>query len=127
MRLHHAALVCRSRRSADRFYRDVLGLKTIKETALAEDFMNALFGMAISSELIKYGNEHITLEVFIPGTPPAPPSPLAHCCLAVEDRDAFIARCEGVGIAVRKVPKGGSFVVFIQDFDGNQFEIKETN
>jgi len=42
----------------------------------------------------------------------------------VEDREAFLAACRSVGLAVNIVPRTESKLCFVRDFDGNLFEIK---
>ena len=51
-------------------------------------------------------------------------NPIIHACLKVEDRDAFLARCEALAIEVIRVPKGEALLTFIRDDDGNLYEIK---
>jgi catechol 2,3-dioxygenase-like lactoylglutathione lyase family enzyme len=46
-------------------------------------------------------------------------------CLEVGDAEALLGRCGEAGLKVRKAPRGDSFVVFVEDEDGNLFEIKQ--
>ncbi len=50
---------------------------------------------------------------------------LGHTCLEIDDRNAFIKKCEIMEVEILKVPKGESLLVFVRDYDGNFFEIKE--
>jgi catechol 2,3-dioxygenase-like lactoylglutathione lyase family enzyme len=125
MTLHHVAVVCRSMGNADRFYGEVLGLKKVKEAFLDQAFMDALFGVSVSSLLVKYTDEQLLIEVFVLDSEPSPPPLFAHSCFAVHDREAFLTHCHRAGVTVTKVPKGNDTVVFVEDFDGNRFEIKE--
>ena len=127
MKLHHVAVVCRSMENADGFYGEVLGLKKAKETFLDQAFMDALFGVSVSSLLVKYTDDHLLIEVFVLDAEPLPPPLFAHICFAVHDREAFLAHCHRAGVTVRKAQKGNATVVFVEDFDGNRFEIKEAS
>ena len=125
MRLHHVAVACRSRKNADRFYRDVLGLEMIKEKTLDAAFVRQLFGVHDACELVMYGNARLAIEVFVPASSATNPDRFAHCYLEVTNRDDFIERCKRADVPVQQVPLGESLVVFVRDYDGNQFEIKE--
>jgi catechol 2,3-dioxygenase-like lactoylglutathione lyase family enzyme len=125
MRLHHVAVVCRTQEHADRFYGTLLGLKKIKTQVLEKEFMDALFGEPVASELVLYGNESLAVEVFVPESFSDRRTPFAHACLEVKDREGFSMRCEDEGLVVKRIPKGNSLVIFVEDFDGNLFEIKE--
>jgi catechol 2,3-dioxygenase-like lactoylglutathione lyase family enzyme len=125
MRLHHVAVVCRTQENADRFYGTILGLKKIKTQVLEKNFMEALFGEPVACALVLYGNESLALEVFVPESFPDRRRPFVHACLEVKDREEFAMRCEREGLVVKRIPKGNSLVIFVQDFDGNLFEIKE--
>jgi catechol 2,3-dioxygenase-like lactoylglutathione lyase family enzyme len=125
MRLHHIAVVCRNQENADRFYGILLGLKKIKMQVLDEDFMRALFGESVKCALVLYSNESVAVEVFVPESFPDRRTPFAHACLEVKDREGFSMRCEHEGLVVKRIPKGDSLVIFVEDFDGNLFEIKE--
>jgi hypothetical protein len=44
----------------------------------------------------------------------------------VRDLEAFLERALAMGVPVIRAPKGDRWITFVQDFDGNLFEIKET-
>jgi catechol 2,3-dioxygenase-like lactoylglutathione lyase family enzyme len=48
-----------------------------------------------------------------------------HLCLEVEKREDFLAQCQSSGVEVKRIPKGDSLLAFIEDYDGNLFEVKE--
>ena len=125
MRLHHAALVSRSETHADRFYGDILKLRKIKTAELKNDLASSLFEIDTECLLILYGNDDFAIEVFVPRQVPSKKEPFTHLCLEVDDRDEFLERCRSAGLKVKLVPRGDSQICFVQDFDGNQFEIKQ--
>ncbi|MFO7600455.1 MAG: VOC family protein [Candidatus Desulfacyla sp.] len=124
MKLNHVALVARSQENADRFYEGILKLTRIKASMLTRDLAMKIFGLEVECPLILYGNEGFAIEVFVTERIPPNSSPVAHICLQVEDREAFIAACRSAGLPVNLIPRGEWKLCFIQDFDGNLFEIK---
>ena len=126
MKLHHVALICSSQENADRFFNGILGLEKIKTSTLQKTLSEQLFNVDREPEIILYGNEAYTVEVFVDSLTSGKNAPFAHLCLEVKDREEFLGRCRKACLDVRRVPKGESQVVFIRDYDGNLFEIKET-
>jgi catechol 2,3-dioxygenase-like lactoylglutathione lyase family enzyme len=107
MRLHHVAVVCSSLENADRFYGSILGLNKMKASLLSEDFAEALFHIAQKCIVVAYGNENMLVEVFVPESPAENRAPFVHLC--------FVSR----------IKKGDSLLIFVADYDGNLFEVKE--
>jgi len=124
MKLNHVALVARSQGHADRFYEGILRLTKIKTSMLPSNLAMKIFGLKMECPLILYGNEAFAIEVFVTERIPPESSPVAHICLQVEDRAAFITACRSAGLTVNLIPRGEWDLCFIQDFDGNLFEIK---
>jgi catechol 2,3-dioxygenase-like lactoylglutathione lyase family enzyme len=126
MRLHHVAVVCSSQENADRFYDGVLGLQKIKTSPLSEELAGQIFDIAQRCQIMLYSGETFAVEVFVPTSPPGKRAPFGHLCLEVENREKFLGRCQEMALPVKRIEKGGSFLTFVQDYDGNLFEIKET-
>lgn len=124
MKLNHVALVARSQEHADSFYEAILELTKIKTSMLTSDLAMKIFGLEVECPLILYGNEAFAIEVFVTERIPPNSSPVAHICLQVEDREAFMAACRSAGLTVNLIPRGESPICFVRDFDGNLFEIK---
>jgi catechol 2,3-dioxygenase-like lactoylglutathione lyase family enzyme len=125
MRLIHAGLVSSSEDKADRFFGGVLGLEKTRRSELSAELANRLFGVDAGCEIVYYGSGDLELEVFLIGLPEMAGSRIGHLCLEVASRAELLARCAAMGVAVREAPKGDSLIVFIEDEDGNLFEIKE--
>ena len=126
MKLHHVAKVSTSLENADLFYEGILGLRKIKVSKLTEDLSKQIFGVARECRMILYGNGTLAIEVFVLGFDPGKGPPFVHICLEVEDREEFLGRCQTAGLVVNRVLKGDSLVIFIEDYDGNLFEVKES-
>ena len=125
MRLHHAALVSSSEANADKFYEGILKLRKIKTSLLKKNLAEALFDIDVECPLILYGNEDFAIEVLVMNRIPDKKAPFTHLCLEVEDRKEFLTSCRSSGLVVNLFPKGDSQICFVQDFDGNLFEIKQ--
>ena len=126
MKLHHIAIVCSSIERADRFYKGVLELKKIKSGTLDRVFGEQFFGISQECEMILYGNEDFRIEVFVTVSDPKMKAPYVHLCLEVKDRKSFTEKCEEAGLTVKRISKGDYLIIFIEDYDGNLFEIKES-
>jgi len=124
MKLHHVALSSRSRDNADRFYKDILKLEEIKTSRLTRDLSMDIFGLDLECELILYGNDDFAIEVFVADRLSPPRPSIAHICVQAQDREAFLDECRSVGLKVRLIPRGDWKICFVEDFDGNLFEIK---
>ena len=125
MRLVHAGLVSSSEDEADRFFGDVLGFEKTRRSELSAELAGRLFGVDGGCEIVYYGGGDVELEVFLTRPPGAAASRIGHLCLEVASRTDLLARCAEMGVAVREARKGDSLIVFIEDGDGNLFEIKE--
>ena len=119
-------MVCSTVERADRFYEGVLNLKKIKSGTLDKGFGKQLFGISQECEMILYGNEDFRIEVFVAFSDPKMKAPYVHVCLEVNDRKSFAKKCEEAGVTVKMIPRGDHVIVFIEDYDGNLFEIKES-
>jgi len=125
MKLAHVALVCRSMDNIEQFYGKVLGLEKQKDFVLDPNLTESIFGVPGECRILVYGNESTLLEIFLPEKAPKGGAIFEHICLEVRDRESFLAECERMGFPANLVPKGESLLVFVKDYDGNLFEIKE--
>ena len=121
----HMGLACRSEAGADRFFVGVLGLTKSEPKTLPAPVSEGCFGVPANLSMIYYDGEGLRFEVFIdPNREPAS-DPIIHACLAVEERETFLARCDAAGVEVIRVPKGEKTLTFIRDYDGNLYEITQ--
>jgi catechol 2,3-dioxygenase-like lactoylglutathione lyase family enzyme len=111
--------------SAVRFYRDLLGLEKIKESSVSPELAQKLFSYGREIKMLVYGNEDLTVEIFIvPGfTPPSPSVP--HFCIRLPDLHGFLEKVRGQGVRVISAERGGRTVYFAEDFSGNRVELKQ--
>lgn len=123
MLLKHVGLACRSEVNADIFYRDLLGLNKSEPKALSADLSRAIFNINAELLMINYMDENIHFEIFVADQVDMPRDLIAHQCLEVGDLPEFLDKCRGIGVEVALIPKGDKTLTFINDFDGNLFEI----
>jgi len=120
----HTALVCRSEDNADRFYLKLLGLEKTEPKALPRNLSQAIFGVDAELTIINYTGKGMHFEIFIGDNPQDNAPKIEHTCIEVESRGKLLADCGKLNITVNKVPKGNKTLLFVQDFDGNLFEVK---
>ncbi len=125
MHLNHVALFCTSEEKSDLFYRNILGLEKKDSKQVSKDLAKQIFDIDREYKIINYANKEIKFEIFIRESHTFPEKGVDHTCIEVENRESFLKKCSENGTEIRKIPKGDSFLVFIKDFDGNLFEIKD--
>ncbi len=125
MKLHHVAVVCSSRENADRFYGGILGLQQTKTSVLNKELAEKIFDTDLECEFMLYGNENFTIEVFVIPAAQQKITPVAHLCLEVDNKEEFARNCQAKGLGTKIIPRGDALLVFVKDYDGNLFEIKD--
>ncbi len=125
MVLNHMALVCHNEKNSDRFYMGVLGLNRLESKILPKPLSEEIFNIELEFKIINYGSENIKLEIFINERFKLPTIQINHICVEVENRQGFIEKCNLKGVETTLIPKGESQLLFIKDYDGNMFEIRE--
>ena len=124
MFLKHVGLACSQENNADRFYKDLLGLKKSQPKTLSSDLAKAIFNLDAELQIINYMDENLHFEIFITGGAKGNLGNIDHLCLEVSDLAVFVEKCRYLNVAVSQIPKGDKILTFIRDFDGNMFEIK---
>lgn len=113
------------------FYLPVLGFKKEYQTILPKEVMYPIFGIPYECHMVKIIGGGIALEIFWLDDYKLKSegrwmSGYNHFGLEVKDRDRFIKRLKTRFKAkIIKVDRGGRFVYFIRDPDGNLIEVKE--
>ena len=125
MRVSHVALASTSEEKADRFFQGVLGLRRTRTVILPVNVMNSIFGLDEECKKTDYEDAQIRFEIFFTGRERSRTIRPDHVCLEVDGLESFLKKCETMKVEIIKVAKGESTVIFIEDYDGNFFEIKE--
>jgi hypothetical protein len=97
----------------------------MKSALLPKDLTQRIFGVDLECPVVLYGNDHLSVEVFLAGAPDSRSPRFEHICLEIKNRESFRKTCEAMNVEVNVVPKGDRLLMFVKDYDGNMFEIKE--
>ena len=119
----HVALPYKDKEQADIFFNKILGIPFEKEFTLTKDLSKNIFGIDEEILILVYSNKDSYFEIFI--TDKTPINFYNHICIEISDRVDFINRCKQNNITPIFVKKGLKTLLFVRDFSGNLFEIKE--
>lgn len=126
MILKHVALVCGSKENSDKFYEQLLGLAKINSKILPRELSRQIFKLDSELQIINYADNTIHFEIFINNKDSIEVKRIEHVCLEIEDMEALLKKCRAMEAEILQIPKGGKLLVFIKDFDGNLFELKQS-
>lgn len=121
--LKHVALQYSDRKQAEIFFIKVLGMQLQKTFTISEELTNEIFGIKEEMLIDVYQNENACFEIFI--TDKQTDYSYEHTCIQINNKEEFIDRCKKYGVEPIFVKKGLKTLLFIKDFAGNLFEIKE--
>ncbi len=124
--IKHVALCMDSKDHARSFYQDLLNAELVKEFEVSKSVVKQIFSIDIDQQhltVMVFENENLLFEIFI--SKKIARNGLDHVCISVDNLNGFIKQCQSMNITVLKIPKNNKTLVFIKDFSGNLFEIKE--
>ena len=121
--LNHVALHCNDKEKAETFFTEVLELPIKKKFTVSRELSEAIFGIDESVDVEVYDNNETIFEIFITQTEEK--RGYGHVCIEIDNKKEFIDRCKQYGIKPMFITKGGKNLLFVRDFSGNLFEIKE--
>jgi catechol-2,3-dioxygenase len=122
--LHHIALQYTDKEDAETFFTKILGLQLEKIFTISSDLSNKIFGIKENIEVLVYNSEKARFEIFITKKQ-KPTSGFDHTCIVIDNKEEFIKRCKQYNLQPNLVDKNGGQLLFVTDFSGNLFEIKE--
>jgi catechol 2,3-dioxygenase-like lactoylglutathione lyase family enzyme len=120
--IKHVALQYKDKAQAKIFFKDILGLSLIKNFKLSDELSRQIFGRSEEVEVIVYGNNSATFELFINEKKQS--SVFEHICINIDNKEDFIKRCKKHGLNPFFVEKGEKKLLFLRDFADNLYEIK---
>ena len=126
MKIEHLAVSSNSEEDSDNFFTKLLGLKKLRSFVVASDLMEQFFKVQKEHKVIRYGNEGLSVEVFITDDKSKAVDKFTHMCLIIEDRAKLLDTARQMNYDVIKVPRKNSevFYLFLKDKFGNLYEIK---
>ena len=125
MFLKHVALVCSSEEKSDKFYESLLGLKKVRSKMIPSTLSKQIFNLDSQLKIIDYAVDEIHFEVFISNQKVSDDKKVEHVCLEVDNPESFLNKCNDMAVKILQIPKEEGFLIFISDYDGNLFEIKQ--
>ena len=121
--LNHIALQCSDSEKAKIFFTEILGLHLEKKFVVSKELSEIIFGIIKDVEVEVYGNDRARFEVFIIQTEEN--HGYEHVCMEIDDKKEFIECCKKYDVKPIIIDKNGKNLLFVKDFSGNLFEIKE--
>ena len=120
----HSALCISTEENMVKIMEDLFMLNRVKSFTADRELIDRLFSVKEDVHIITYNAGTFDVEVFIARPPEG--FTFSHLCFSVNDRKELIKRAESMGLGITSYEKDdGSNIVFIKDFDGNLYEIKE--
>ena len=121
--LNHVALECNDEEGAKTFFTDVLGLLLTKKFEISEELSETIVGIRGNVDVLVFDNNEMRFEVFISQV--GKKHGYEHICIEVDDKNEFIGRCRKYEIEPMIVKREGRDLLFVRDYSGNLFEVKE--
>ncbi len=121
--LHHIGLQCHERKSFSCFYENVCGCQLVKTFTLSDELHRNIFGGNDEVEVVVYENDYFRFELFL--VDKKHQRGCAHLCIEVDDREEFAVCCKQNDISISWIQKNGKQLLFVRDFSGNVFEVKQ--
>ena len=121
--LDHVALQCNDKEKAEIFFTEILELPMKKKCDIPAGLSKTIFGIEENVEVEVYDNDKTRFEVFI--TPLVEKHDYEHICIEVNSKKEFIERCEKYDIKPIIIQRDNKNLLFVKDFSGNLFEVKE--
>lgn len=123
MKLHHLALTIQNENEVGLFYEQLLGFKLIRKFELNAEMALQIFDFNKNVRVFQLEGHGIILELFMDET--AKQNNYNHWCLSFPDREAFIKKAQNQHAKIIRIPRENHDILFVKDFSGNIFEIKE--
>jgi len=121
--LHHVALQYKDRKKAEIFFTKILNLSFKKTFTLNKKLSNNIFGIDEEVIIDVYSNKDCYFEIFI--TKRKTKYNYEHISMEISNKEEFIRRCKKYNIQPMFIKKDEKILLFIKDYAGNLFEIKE--
>ncbi len=126
LRIDHIAVSSNTEEDSDNFFAKLLDMKKERDFIVSNDLMEQFFGVKKDQRIVRYGNDEVSVEVFITDDNSKILDKFTHLCLIIEDREKLIEKAKQLNFKVIKVPRKNSdgFYLFLKDHFGNLYEIK---
>jgi hypothetical protein len=123
MKILHSAIQYESEEKAEMFFGKVLCFKLEKEFVILSAFSADIFGVKSDIKVRIYSDGETIFEIFI--VPTRNTNIFDHICLEVKSKEKLADSCRKYGIEMISTVRNGKTYLFIKDFSGYLYEIKE--
>lgn len=123
MKLNHIAITITDFSEIKDFYKDLLGMKDVRQFALNKNLSKNIFDL--ENETIAYllQKDGLFFEIFI--LPQRIEKGFNHICYSVPDREELINQAKQMKYEVNRIKREHFDLIFVKDKSGNIFEIKQ--
>jgi len=122
MQVNHIAIQVKSKKD-ELFFAEILGMKKVGDFRIDSHLVKAIFKKRKAVDVVVFAKDNVKVELFITGRKAK--SSFNHICLEIQDKKSFIEKCKKHGVATTIVERKGRKLLFVRDFSGNLFEIKQ--
>lgn len=105
------------------FYQDILGFKIVRSFKITKDLVKKIFDIGREADVFLLQKNDFFLEIFIDKEKII--NNFSHICVNLENRDDIIKMAKNEDYKCRIIPRQEFDLVFIEDKNGNIFELKE--
>ena len=126
LRIEHIAVSSNTEEDSEDFFTKLLDMKRERTFVVSDDLTEQFFGVRKEQKIVRYGNDEMSVEVFITDDNSKKIDKFTHICLIIEDREKLVERAKQLNFKAIKIPRKNSdgFYLFLKDYFGNLYEIK---
>ncbi|MBN1151062.1 hypothetical protein JXA84_07585 [candidate division WOR-3 bacterium] len=121
----HVAVTVSSKEYAEEFFKTVLQCKYMYSYGLDALTSRSLFGIEMPAHVYIYMSGEDWIEVFVLKGYKKNQTSFDHICFRMDDIPGIVARGQKQGYTFIRHKKSDKTVLFIQDKDGNLYELKK--
>lgn len=123
----HIAVTVSSKEYGEEFFKEVLQCKYMYSYGIDASTASSLFGIDKPSYVNIYMSGEGWIEVFVLEGYKKRQKNFDHICFRFDDIPGVVARGQKLGYTFLRHKKADKTVLFIQDKDGNLYELKKKN
>jgi catechol 2,3-dioxygenase-like lactoylglutathione lyase family enzyme len=122
--LGHIGLTINHKQDIKDFYKDLLGMREIKNFAIPQRISQQVFQINQSNSIVTLAKDNLVIELFLSEKQSSPV--YNHLGIYQDNRQSFINRVKDKGYPVNIIQRENkNDLIFIEDNSGNKFEIAE--
>jgi len=123
MKLNHIAITITDFSEIKDFYKDLLGMKDVRQFTLNKNLSKNIFGLEKETIAYLLQKDELFFEIFI--LPQDIEKGFNHICFSVPDREEIVKQAKHKNYVVTRIEREHFDLIFVKDKSGNIFEIKQ--